>query len=48
MRTRTCTAARIAAIRECAAAIRTHTLNDLAGLDGTERLGIIEEMEGKR
>ena len=38
----------IAAIRECAAAIRTHTLNDLAGLDGTERLGIIEEMEGKR
>jgi hypothetical protein len=38
----------IAAIRGCAAAIRTHTLNDLAGLDGTERLGIIEEMEGKR
>ncbi len=38
----------IAAIRECAAAIRKDTLNDLAGLDGTEKLGIIEEMEGKR
>lgn len=38
----------IAAIRECAAAIRKDTLNDLAGLDGTEQLGIIEEMEGKR
>ena len=38
----------IAAIRECAAAIRKHTLNDLAGLDGTEQLGIIEEMEGKK
>jgi hypothetical protein len=38
----------LAAIRECAAAIRKDTLNDLAGLDGTEKLGIIEEMEGKR
>ena len=38
----------IAAIRECAAAIRRHTLNDLVGLDGTEQLGIIEEMEGKK
>jgi hypothetical protein len=38
----------IAAIRECAAAIRKHTLNDLAGLDGTEQLGIIEEMEGRK
>jgi hypothetical protein len=38
----------IAAIRESAAAIRKDTLNDLAGLDGTEQLGIIEEMEGKK
>jgi hypothetical protein len=38
----------IAAIRECAAAIRRHALNDLAGLDGTEQLGLIEEMEGKK
>jgi hypothetical protein len=38
----------LAAIRECAAAIRKDTLNDLAGLDGTEQLGIIEEMEGKQ
>ncbi len=38
----------LAAIRECAMAIRKHTLNDLPGLDGTERIGIIEEMEGKR
>jgi hypothetical protein len=38
----------IAAIREGAAAIRKHTLDDLAGLDGTEKLGIIEEMEGKQ
>lgn len=38
----------IAAIRECAQAIRKDTLNDLAGLDGTEKIGIIEEMEGKR
>ena len=38
----------IAAIRECAAAIRKHTLNDLAALDGTEQLGIIEETEGKK
>lgn len=38
----------IAAIREFAAAIRKDTLNDLAGLDGTEQLGIIEEMEGTK
>ena len=38
----------IAAIRECATAIRKHTLNDLVGLDGTEQLGIIEEMEGRK
>jgi hypothetical protein len=38
----------IAAIRECAAAIRKHTLNDLDGLDGTEQIGIIEESEEKR
>jgi len=38
----------IAAIRECAAAIRRHTLDDLVDLDGTEKLGIIEEMEGKQ
>lgn len=38
----------IAAIRECAQAIRKDTLNDLAALDGTEKIGIIEEMEGKR
>lgn len=38
----------IAAIRECAAAIRKHTLNDLGGLDGTERLGIVEETEGQK
>jgi hypothetical protein len=38
----------IAAIREGAAAIRKHTLDDLVGLDGTEKLGIIEEMEGKQ
>ncbi len=38
----------IAAISECAAAIRKHTLNDLVGVDGTEKLGIIEEMEGKK
>jgi hypothetical protein len=38
----------IAAIRECAAAVRKHTVEDLIGLDGTEKLGIIEEMEGKQ
>jgi hypothetical protein len=38
----------IAAIRECAAAIRQHALDDLGGLDGTEQLGLIEEMEGKK
>ncbi len=38
----------IAAIRDCSAAIRKHVVNDLVGLDGTEKLGIIEETEGKR
>jgi hypothetical protein len=38
----------IAAIRECAAAVRKHTVDDLVELDGTEKLGIIEEMEGKQ
>jgi hypothetical protein len=38
----------IAAIQECAAAIRQHALDDLGGLDGTEQLGLIEEMEGKK
>jgi len=38
----------IAAIREGAAAIRRHALDDLGGLDGTEQIGLIEEMEGKK
>jgi Ca2+/Na+ antiporter len=38
----------IAAVRECAAAIRQHSLDDLGSLDGTEQLGLIEEMEGKK
>lgn len=38
----------IAAIRDCAAAIRRHTVSELAGLDGTERLGVIEETEGTK